>query len=447
MTKRKKESLDLSKTDDTNSGESKLGGESAIPSSSLNEMPKSTGIEPNPKRREKTDHMNNGSGKRKYSKKAIKNTPSRSVPAGTLLEYRLKRLLFNMGYFPKVGVVMKTSQDETAVTITDLDVYGIYVHKDFTSKSIWADCKSGGARVHERISWIKGIMNTVDINDVIFVKGGVRTEVKQYARKYGIQIMDLNIVQKLENDYNIKEDDWTGSWNPATQHNQLVTLAKVAVPTNDVYKKIANFISADYWVLDNYSRIKKIITAIRELTQMLGISIPEEQLSSIKWAINELICLFLLATLNISKELYYFNEVEKRETIFGALSAGDVSNEKRREIFDAAFRVAYSMVQSQIPEYDPPAHIPPINLKPPRYSEAYYDLVIRITNNPLQYYDLLRFMDFSLMEYDLQSRDIEHEQLKIMFSNYDDLLIGAKTVLHFICEVTGIPRSHFQFLK
>lgn len=198
--------------------------------------------------------------------------------------------------------------------------------------------------------------------------------------------------------------------------------------------------------MDNYSRVKKIITALRELSNILDVPIPSEQTVSIKWAINELVCLFLLTTLNISKELYYFNDREKGETINEALSAGDVSNKKREEIFNAAFKVAYSMVQSQIPNFIPPADLPSINLKPPRYTEAYYDLIIRVTNNPLQYYDLLRFLDFYLMEYDLQSKDIDHNRLKSMFINYEDLISGAKTLLHFISQITSLSRSYFKIL-
>ena len=376
-----------------------------------------------------------------------KNGKKHTIPPGDLLEYRLKRLMFYMGYYPRINVIIKTSQDETAVTITDLDVYGTYIHKDFTSKTLWADCKSGNAKSHERISWIKGIMSTFDVNNVLFVKKKVRTETKQYARQYGIQVLDLSIISKLEKYYNIQSDDWNGSWNPYIQYNQSTTFSKISLPTNDIYKKISDFISTDYWILDNYSRIKKIITAIRELTPMLDVPIPLNQSTSIKWAINELTCLFLLTTLNIAKELYYFNETEKRETIFESLAAGDVSTKKRKEIFNAAFRVAYSMVKNQIPEFIPPSELPSINLNPPKYSEAFYDLITRVTNNPLQYYDLLRFLDFYLMEYDLNSNDINHEKLKDMFANYNDLIIGVKTLLHFISQVTNLPRSYFQILN
>lgn len=162
----------------------------------------------------------------KYGKNSKK-----PIASGNLLEYRIKRLFFAMSYYPKVGILIKTTQDEFADTITDLDVFGTYIHKDFTSKTIWADCKSGHARPLERISWIKGVMSTININDVIFVKGGVRSSTKQYTRKSGIQILDLQIIDKLEADYGIRHNDWRGSWNPDTQHDKIVVFQKIEVPS------------------------------------------------------------------------------------------------------------------------------------------------------------------------------------------------------------------------
>lgn len=189
-----------------------------------------------------------------FKKKQTKGnaTPSQYspvIPPGILLEYRIKRLVFNLGYYPRMGIDLKTSYDEAADKITDLDVYGIYVHKDFTTKTLWADCKSGGVRIHDRLSWIKGVMGTIQINDVLLVAGGVRTSVKHHARKSGIQILDLNIIGKLEEDYGVKVDDWRGSWNPKNQFNKILNLSRVSIPTNDLYKKIAKFISSDYWVM------------------------------------------------------------------------------------------------------------------------------------------------------------------------------------------------------
>lgn len=369
------------------------------------------------------------------------------IPPGTLLEYRIKRLVFNLGYYPRMGIDLKTSYDDTAEKITDLDVYGIYIHKDFTMKTIWADCKSGGVKIHDRLSWIKGVMGSIQTNDVILVAGGVRTSVKQYARKSGIQILDLNVVQKLEDDNGIASSDWRGSWNPSTQYNKILDLSKISIPTNDIYKRISKFISSDYWVMDNYSRCKKALTALRELSSMDSIPLSLEQMKVVKWAIFELIGMFLLATINISKEIYYFTDGEKKEIIIDGLSSGDIPNKKRAEIIDAAFRVAYSSLKSQIPDFQVPIKMPTISLNPPSYSSAFCDLMLRITNKPIYFFDILRFIDFTLMEYDLNGKHYDEEILRKMFNNYDNVLVGAKTLLHFICHTTNTPKSLFSMLN
>lgn len=394
-------------------------------------------------------------GKPSDKKRVFQNNPQKTVkkdadiniPKGLLLEYRIKRLLFFMGYFAKIGIELKTSQEEDAVIITDLDVIGYYLHKDFSTKTIWVDCKSGSARTHERIAWIKGIMENASIDDALFVKSGIRTEIKHYAKKLSIRVLDMNILDKLEADYNIKNDLWEGSFNPESQYNQLQNLKRFAIPSNHIYKKIAKFISIDYWTLDDYSRIKKIITALRELSPLLEAPLNIEQTRAINWAVNELVSLFSMTVLNICRELNYFSDTEKRNTIVDGLSAGDVSSKKRKEIFDAAFRVAYGIVQNQVPDFNPPATIPPINLSPPNYTDVFCGLIDRVTKNPLHYYDVTRFLDFTLMEYDFQSKEINQERLKEIFKDYENILLGAKTLLHFILQVTNIPKSYFKIIN
>jgi hypothetical protein len=378
------------------------------------------------------------------------NTVSRKsghISNGDLLEYRLKRLIFYMGYFPKVDVIIKSSTDEQADIITDLDVYGFYIHKNFALKTIWADCKSGQARPLERISWIMGVKNIVGIDDVIFVKKGVRAGTKQFARKSGIQVLDLEVIDKLESDYQIGPADWRGSWNPYTQLNQLVTFQRIAVPNNDVFKKIGNFISYNYWTFDNYTKIKKTITALKQLAEIEQYPLQQEQIESVHWAIFELINLFVLATLNICRELYYFPEMDKKDTVLDGLISGEISAKKRAEIVNATYRIAYSIIRQQIPNYETPLKVPVLGEEPPKYFEAFYNMILRITNNPLDYFDILRFLDFVFMEFDLQSKMIDDEVLKSVLPNYDKLIINAKMILHFICSITNIRKDIFQLIK
>lgn len=380
------------------------------------------------------------------NQKSVKNN-SKNISKGSLLEYRLKRLVFSMGYYPKIGVLLKTLQDDAADMITDLDVYGFYVHKNFSSRTIWADCKSGQAKPLERISWIMGVKQISKIDEVLFVKKGVRSSTREFARKSGIQVLDLDILEKLEKDFNIDSNDWRGSWNPETQMNQLVKFQKIDIPNGSTFKKIGNFISSGYWTLDEYTKVKKCMTALKQLSEIEQFPLNEEQKKSVHWAIFELINMFVLATLNISKELYYFSDKDKKETVIDKLISGEISMQMRKELVEATYKIAHSIILQQIPNYDKKLNVPNLEMKPPKYTEAYVDLILRITNNPLQYFDVLRYLDYIFMEFDLQIKQINYQELKSIFSNDENLVISAKTILHFICGVTGIRRELFQIMQ
>ena len=102
------------------------------------------------------------------------NSMVKNVNKGELLEYQIKRLFFFMGYFPKTNIIIQTSSDEPYDTVTDLDVYGIYIHSDFSEKTIWSDCKSGAAQEINRVAWLTGIKEMIEVDDILFVKKGTK---------------------------------------------------------------------------------------------------------------------------------------------------------------------------------------------------------------------------------------------------------------------------------
>ena len=111
-------------------------------------------------------------------KKLKENNLTKNVSKGELLEYQIKRLFFFMGYFSKTNIIIQTSSDEPYDIVTDLDVYGIYVHYDFSLKTIWADCKSGAAQEINRVAWLMGIKEMIDVDDILFVKKGTKISTK-----------------------------------------------------------------------------------------------------------------------------------------------------------------------------------------------------------------------------------------------------------------------------
>lgn len=368
------------------------------------------------------------------------------ISKGNLLEYKIKRLLFNMGYFCKIGIIIKTTDSNDSEDVTDLDVFGMSIQKDFTYKSIWADCKAGKSKPLERISWINGIKNFVGIEDAIFVKKNVRINTKIFAQKSNIQILDTKILDKLEHDYGIKPEVYEGSCNYKIEKKSEEIIKKLRIDNKDSIKKIFKFTRTGYWTLNEYTKVKKCITAMKQLKQFLDYPINAEEKLAIKWLLYEIILLFVLATLKICRDTYYFSENDRNNIISDGLKSGEISDKKMEEIIIASYRMAYSVIQSQIPNYNGSFDLPKKNNKGPIYTSLYIELIKRITGNPLQYYDIMRYLDFMLMEYGLEKKIIQVDKIENYFKNYKELNISFKMILHFICSITNISKETFNLL-
>ncbi len=389
----------------------------------------------------------------KSNKTELKTTIENSkmnikISKGELLEFRIKRLLFSMGYFCKIGVIINADRSEFSDNITDLDVLGFSMHKDFTCKSIWADCKSGNAKPLERISWINGVKRFADIDDVVFVKKGVRVSTKQFARKSGIQIMDLEVLQKFENDYKIEDTSVEGSWDYNTQKECETILKNIRIYKSENIKKILKFIKVNYWSLDEYTQVKKCITALNQLGDFLKMPISDNEIKALKWAVYEVVSLFVLSTIKICRNTYYFNNRDRNQIITEGITSGEtVNKERQKEIVEASYKIINSVIRTQVPGFKGNITVPNLDIKPPKYLEAYLDLIERMTSNPLEYYDILRFLDYILMEYDLKNKKVAIDETNKYFINSTVLERGSKTILHLICSVTNLPKDIFSIIR
>ena len=366
---------------------------------------------------------------------------------GPLLEYRIKRLLFYMGYYAQTNIVIKTSTQQPNDNITDLDVYGYFFLPDFSYSISWVDCKSGNANVLQHIGWINGIKPQVSADEVIFVKQGVRKNIKEYARTLGIKVFDLNSLKQLEDSYNIKSDDWHGGYDIESQSKMLAEFTRITTPDANIYKNIANFMTSTYWTLDYFSKVKKCITGIKQLANVVFLPFSETQNSAVRWALFNLISLFFLATLEICGDLYYFSEKDKSSAIAEGLVSGTIPIEKRQELADISHKIAAEMIKQHIPEFNE-ANINRVNPNvPPAYYEAFCDLVKRMTQNPLNWTKSLRVLDYYLMEFDLKNKNVPGDFFQKFSLKPDEMEFSLKTVLHFINKVTGVSKELFGLIK
>jgi len=372
-----------------------------------------------------------------------------NLSKGESLEYRIKRLLFHMGYYAQNNVVLKTSSERDAERITDIDVYGIYIHKDFRKKTVCVDCKSGGARPLERILWLRGLKDLYNIDDILFVKSNVKKSIKEFARKNGIQILEIQTIDRLEKSFVPNVSTWKGSFNYAIDNGKLNELAKFNIPCNDEYKRVKEFISYGYWALDNYSRLKKTITALKVFANISLESLKENEDTLVRWAIYKLIVLFALSVIDICRELYYYSDTEIEEIIRNKLVSGNIPISKRREILSGSYKLAFQIIKAENPNITLQQNKLELSYfeQPPSYFDALIDLVFRMINNPMKYNELVRFMDYSLFEYDMNSLPYNMSELSQIFDDIDGKITAEKLIIHFVCQETKINKNIFELFR
>lgn len=379
-------------------------------------------------------------------KNASTNLIIQNMNKGDLLEYQIKRLFFFMGYFPKTNIMIQTSSDEPYDLVTDLDVYGIYIHVDFSKKTIWSDCKSGAAQEINRLAWLTGIKEMIEVDDILFVKKGTKLSTKLFANERNIQIVDLSTVEDMEKRYGIKSNDWRGSWNPQIQNENRNIFKNIFTPDNSIYKRIFKFINTHYWAIeDNFTKCKKTITALKDLASLAELPLMTKEKKAIRWATYQLSSMLMLPMLQICRQVQYFTNEDKVNIIIIGLTYGSNSKSKIDDILKVTNNIARKTLYKYCGENNL-IDLPEIKLSQPEYTEAFINMIFRIIEQPLNYFDILRFLDFTLFQYDLEDQQYDIKEINEIFSNTDDLLKSAKTFLHFICHITNMPKEVFTLL-
>ena len=376
------------------------------------------------------------------------NSLVKNMNKGELLEYQIKRLFFFMGYFPKTNIIIQTSSDEPYDTVTDLDVYGIYIHSDFSKKTIWSDCKSGAAQEINRVAWLTGIKEMIEVDDILFVKKGTKLSTKLFANAKNIQIVDLSTIEDMEKRYGIKSNDWRGSWDPQIQNENINTFKNISTPDNLIYKRIFKFINTYYWAIeDNFTKCKKTITAVRDLASLAELPLVLREKRAIRWAVYQLSNMLMLPMLQICRQVQYFTNEDKIDIIILGLIYGSNSKSKIDDILKVTNNIARKTLYKYCGGENKIIDLPEIKLSQPEYTEAFVNMIFRIIEQPLSYFDILRFLDFTLHQYDLENQQYDIKELSEIFNNTDDLLKSTKTFLHFICHITNMPQEVFVLLN
>lgn len=367
----------------------------------------------------------------------------KQVNKGNQLEFRAKRLMFFMGYYTVNDILIKTSNDQFSEDITDLDVFGIQYTNDFRDSKIWLDCKSGKIKTMERLTWINGIKNYLNIDEVLFVANSKKSAL-DYASRLNIQIFDQQVFEEIEKRFNIKNDNWYGSWNPEIMLNINQQFKEIEISGVNI-RKISDFISADYWIYDTFTGLKKTITSLRYLAKIPIEVLSTAEKQAFKWAVYQLTILLTNSILKVNREVFYLEKKKREEYINQKLIASDIPINRRNEIFESAAYLISEKINQSIPNST--TALFDVKVSPPQYAEALNNVVERLVGFPKYAEDILRTMDLLFMEFDLLDKPADKELINSLVPKHLDNVIGIKIILHFIIGNTGIDKSLFKLLS
>ena len=288
----------------------------------------------------------------------------------------------------------------------------------------------------------------LDVDDILFVKKGTKLSTKLYANCNDIQIVDLRIINDMEKRYGIKGDDWRGSWNPVVQNQNIVVFKNISTPDNTICKRIYKFITMYYWTIeDNFTKCKKTITALRDLATLSDIPIRVDEQRGIRWAIYQLTNMLMLPILQICRQIQYLPDKDRVDIIVNGLIYGSNSKSKIDDILRITNNIAKKTLYKYCGDEKKIIDLPEIKLNEPDYTEAFIDMLFRIIERPICYFDILRFLDFSFFQYDLCGEQYNIEELSTIFNNVPELIQSTKTFLHFVCYITNMPQKIFILLS
>ncbi|MDD4126775.1 MAG: hypothetical protein PHV39_03705 [Methanomicrobium sp.] len=349
---------------------------------------------------------------------------------GTLLEYRIQRLLFHKGYTTRRSLPLRTYFYPDEIDLTDIDVYAIKFDEEFNEIKTIVECKSGtskNVKSFDRLIWLRGLMDYLKVSKGIFMKKGMSLSAKKFAFDNKIMPIDYSWLDLKEKEMNLSED-WRGSYS-INYYEKMINYYKKIKKSPDNITPYYWFIKMKFWLLPPSIQIKEIMRGYKELTKKCNFENEYEL-----WLLGESIILISIALLRFCGELYPLNKNERNEWIKIKLMEGmDVTIEQQEKRLNLIKLYIEHKIQE---ETGKKIYINEEELKvyPPDFTDNLIELINRLLSNPNYSILVPSFLDFIIHEYILNNKEIDLMELSQLFPKMDlDLLAKiSKNVILFL---------------
>ncbi len=219
---------------------------------------------------------------------------------GEALEYRIARLQMFMGYFVRRGVPIYTSGMLNQAT--DLDLLALRYVEPFRRQMVITECKSGDVGPLDRVFWLSGVKTFVRADEAILVRKGTRWDIKDFAKRAGINVLDLHRVADLEQLYKVGPDDWPGTADRAYIESKLVNWNEQLV-RNPNWWEFHLTLSTETSYDEPFAGLNYLLQQLRLITRSRALSLPGSLERKLIADGVAQVCVFLLRISELSFDL------------------------------------------------------------------------------------------------------------------------------------------------
>ena len=283
-------------------------------------------------------------------------------------------------------------------TYTDIDVICINFNSMLQKRIIICDCKSGNTiKEKNRIFWLSGLMNIIDIDDCYFVKTDIaHNQVYQLADKTNIRLISDKLLSNLEKIFNVNEDEYIGPFDIKNIEN-----------INKIYKSLKKnhykeylYFSDLYWYDDLYSQIKKLYEIMQKI-KSYGYKeggYAEKDIVN-HYLIFYILSLFSISCLEFANKLIFVEKEKQNDYIYDCLIRGNPYIVQNIDIYTKFYNFMVGEIKTRYGKKYPISKKEFLSFLKIGYLDNIIDLIQRIGNYSLFASSLPQI--FQLAAYDL----------------------------------------------
>ena len=174
----------------------------------------------------------------------------------------MQKIFWAMGMWSRIDIPIVIYEDDNQRGamkkhyLTDIDVYGEFVEKDFSIERSIADCKSGGnVKIFERLFWLRGVKEYFGASQAYLVKKSISSKAKIFMPKLDIIGVDNETLFEFEKIYHTL-------MLPIYSEKYYCELDKIIQGYNNEYKKIFDYLMTRYWFTEPNISMKVLLSML-----------------------------------------------------------------------------------------------------------------------------------------------------------------------------------------